>query len=124
MPAAQGLEQQAHHQTNDQAEAALQVFVGGVEVQARIEGDEDQNRQRGYQWVANGDPHELDVVLVAPGGRAHDGDGAEIGGDDGDADGQPGHGSAAEKILLGGALAAVEETAQGANAQQVEGHAT
>ena len=93
-------EQHAGQRPRLQVEPVFQVLVGGVDVQAPVQGDrgdgEDHHRDREPEVVLH-EAHAVDERLP---GRRRERDGARLRGHDGERDRIPGHGPSRQEVSL------------------------
>ena len=113
-------EERTADQPDGPVEAQLQVFVGAGHAQAVEKRHEDPADHRHHQ-ERNGNDGEVDVVVAEGrlGGKAHEGVGAEDGGEHGKAHRHPGHFPSPQEKVLVGVLLAGEPQAQGQHRHQV-----
>ena len=90
----------AQHPEELAAEADLQIVVGGVDVQAAVDRQEELDSQRdGQQHTQLGKPQKP-AAGVGVAGQGQERDGAEEGGEDRHGGDPPGHGAVTLEVLL------------------------
>ena len=121
------LGQGARHQENQRgqfahalAEPAPHQLVRREHLAAEVVRQQQHGNHDAGQQVAEDDLQESQVAGEGQGRRAHDGQGAGFGGDDGKADGPPGGGSATQEVVAQALSPAAEARAEPGDGHQVE----
>ena len=94
------------------AEGVGEELVGRVDLALEVVRDEDDGQEDAGDDVADDHLEEGDVAAVGHGRHADDGQGAGLGGDDGQADAPPGDVLAAEEVIAGVVLVFAEPQAE------------
>jgi len=84
------------------AEAALHQFIGGEHLAAKVLGQKNQRDNDARQQVAEHHLQEDEAAGIGERRRADDREGACFGRDDGERNGPPGSGPAAEEVIFQG----------------------
>ena len=106
-------EQEAGQGTGPGVEALLQELVRGVDPPTIEEGDEQNAENHHHQRLGQVDLDELHAEAVGLPGGSDEGDGAGLGGHDGEADQAPGKAAVPQEIAFDtGALPALIQTDQ------------
>ena len=102
------------------AEGVGEQLVRGIDFAFEIVGHEDDGQKDAGNDVADDHLEEGDVAAVGHGGDTDDGQGAGLGGDDGQANPPPGDALAAEKVVAGIALVLPKPHPKADDAKDIE----
>lgn len=101
-------------------EAALDQFIGGVKIAAKIMRKQNEADDDAADGVSEDELEKHEVGVISEAGRADDGECAGFSGDDGKADGPPGYVAVGEKVVAQGALFFAEAQAKEGDPDEID----